>query len=101
MDAVNLIDHKRDGRVKGRSCLNGSKQKLYLKEFESVASPTVSLEGLMAHLLISAYEDRKCISFDVPCAFSQSNMTEEKLVLMKFKGQFVDMMCKVNPEFKP
>ena len=101
LDAVNLIDHKRDGRIKGRSCLNGSKQKSYLKEFESVASPTVSLEGLMAHLLISAYEERKCISFDVPGAFLQSDMAEEKLVLIKFKGQFVEMMCKVNPEYKP
>ena len=55
----------------------------------------------MAHLLISAYEDRKCISFDVPGAFLQSDMAEEKLVLIKFKGQFVDMMCKVNPKFNP
>ena len=100
LDAVNLIDLKRDGRVKGRSCLNGSKQKQYLKEFESVTSPTVSLEALVAHLLIGAHEEREFISFDVPGAFLQSEMAEDKLVLMKFKGQFVDMMTKVNPEYK-
>ena len=46
LDAVNLIELKRDGRVKARSCANGSKQRKFLKEYDSVASPTVSLEGL-------------------------------------------------------
>ena len=41
LDAVNLIKLKRCGKVKGRSCLNGSKQRKYLKPDESVASPTV------------------------------------------------------------
>ena len=100
LDEVNLIDLKQDGRVKGRSCLNGSKQKKYLKEFDSVVLPTVSLEALVAHLLIGAHEDRKFISFDIPEAFIQSDMAEDKLVLMKFKGQFADMMVTVNPEFK-
>ena len=45
LDAVNLIEPKRDGRLKGRSCANGSKQRSYLTEYDSVASPTVSLEG--------------------------------------------------------
>ena len=45
LDAVNIIELKRDGRVKGRSCANGSKQRSYLTEYESVTSPTVSLEG--------------------------------------------------------
>ena len=47
LDAVNLIELKRDGRLKGRSCANGSKQRSYLTEYDSVASPTVSLEGFL------------------------------------------------------
>ena len=92
LDAVNIIELKRDGRVKGRSCANGSKQRSYLTEYESVASPTVSLEGMMASLLIGAYERREHISYDVPGAFLQADMSEDKLVLLKFKGRMADMM---------
>ena len=31
LDVVNLIELKRDGAIKGRSCANGSKQRSYLK----------------------------------------------------------------------
>ena len=50
LDAVNIIELKRDGRLKGRSCANGSKQRSYLNEFDSVASATVSLEGIITTL---------------------------------------------------
>ena len=99
LDAVNIIELKRDGRIKGRSCANGSKQKLYLKEFDSVASPTVSLEGLFTMLLIAAYEGRKFISFDVPGAFLQADMVKDSTVLLKLRGQFAKMMCEVNPKY--
>ena len=101
LDAVNLIEEKRDGRIKLRTCANGSKQRQYSKEYESVASPTVGLESLMTALLIGAHEGRKFISFDVPGAFLQAEMAEDKLVLLKLRRQFVDMMCEINPEFKP
>ena len=39
LNAINLIKKKRDGTIKGRTCADGSKQHLYLKEHESVASP--------------------------------------------------------------
>ena len=99
MDAVNIIEEKRDGRVKGRTCANGSKQRQYLKEYESVASPTVGLESLITTLLTGVYEGRNFISFDVPGAFLQAEMSDYKLVLLKLKGKFVEMMCEINPEF--
>ena len=46
------------------------------KEYESVASPTVSLEGMMSIFLIGAYEGREHISFDVPGAFLQAEMPD-------------------------
>ena len=101
LDAVNIIEEKRDGRVKGRTCANGSKQRQYLQEYESVASPTVGQESLITTLLIGAYEGCKFISFDVPGAFLQAEMADDKLVLLKLKGKFVDMMCEINPEFIP
>ena len=100
LDAVNIIEEKRDGRVKGRTCANGSKQRQYLKEYETVASPTVGLESLVTTLLVGVHEGRNFISFDVPGAFLQAEMSDDKLVLLKLKGKFVDMMCEVNPEFE-
>ena len=99
LDAVNLIKLKRCGKVKGRSCLNGSKQRRYLKPDESVASPTVSLEALMSTLVIDAHEKRDVAIFDVPGAYLHAKFPKDKLVLMRLKDEFVDIMCKVNPEF--
>eukprot|EP00957_Ditylum_brightwellii_P055939 4238430-Ditylum_brightwellii.AAC.1 len=54
----------------------------------------------MTTLLIGSLEGRKFISFDVPGAFLQAEMVEDRLVLLKLKGDFVDMMCKINPKFE-
>ena len=78
LDAVNMIELKRDGGLKVRSCANGSKQRAYLTEYESVASPTVSLVDIFTALLIGAYEGREYISFDVPWAFLQAEMSDDK-----------------------
>ena len=56
LDPVNSIELKRDGRIKARSCANGSKQRKYLREYDLVASPTVSLEGIFTTMLIGAYK---------------------------------------------
>ena len=100
LDAVNLIDNKRSGKIKGRTCANGSKQKLYLKEDESIASPTLSLEGLLTTLAIDAHEKRDVAIFDVPGAYLHAEMPPDKQILLKLKGKFVDIMCDVNPEHK-
>ena len=92
LDAVNIIELERDGRLKGRSCANGSKQRSYLKEYDSVASPTVSLEGGFTMLLIGAHEGREHISFDVPGAFLQVEIPDDELVLLRFKGRMAEML---------
>ena len=56
LEAVNIIAEKRCGKLKGRTCADGSKQRRYLKHDESVASPTISLESLISTLLIDAHE---------------------------------------------
>ena len=100
LNAVNIIELKRDGIVKARPCANGSKQRIYLKEYDTVASPAVSLEGIFTTLLIGAYEEREFISFDIPGAFLQAEMSEDKLLLLKMNGRIAEMMCEVNPEYK-
>ena len=47
MPAVNLTKEKWDGVIKGRMCADGSGQRKYLKQDESVASPIAALESLI------------------------------------------------------
>eukprot|EP00957_Ditylum_brightwellii_P170412 12971900-Ditylum_brightwellii.AAC.1 len=47
LDMLNLIEEKRDGRIKGQTCANCSKQQQYLKYRDTLASPTVSIKGLI------------------------------------------------------
>ena len=67
--AVNLIEEKYNGDTKGKTCADGSKQRRYLKQDKSVASPTVGLESLFVTLLIDAYEGRDIGTYDVPKAY--------------------------------
>ena len=54
----------------------------------------------MGTLLIDAKEDRDVAIFDVPGAYLQAEMPAEKKLLMVFRGEFVDIMCEVNTEYK-
>jgi len=65
MRELNLKKEKRCGTIKGRTCANGSRQRQYLRLYESVESSTVSVESLFTTLLIDAYEGRDAV-FDVP-----------------------------------
>ena len=58
LDAVNMIELKRDGKMKDRSCANRFRQRSYLTEYESVASLKISFEGMMVMLLIDVHERR-------------------------------------------
>jgi hypothetical protein len=97
--AVNLIKIKRDGKVKGRTCADGSTQRKYVPRDEA-SSPTLSLEALMAILLINAYEERDTAIFDVPGAYLHAKIPDDKFAILKIEGEFVDIMCEVNPEYK-
>ena len=99
MEAVNLRKEKRDGTIKGRSCENGSNQKQYLKEGESVASPTCALESYMTSLVIDAYEERDIAIYDIPGAYLHAEMPEDKTMILKLKGKFVSIICDINPEY--
>ena len=68
LPAVNLIKEKRNGDIKGRTFINGSKQRKYLKQDESIASPTASLESLITTSLIDAYKGRDVATYDIPGA---------------------------------
>ena len=100
LEAVNIIAQKRCGKIKGRTCADGSKQRRYLKHDESVASPTISLESLIASLIIDAHEGRSVGIFDVPGAYLHAEIPKGKTILMKLRGEFVEIMCRVNPKYE-
>ena len=65
---------------------------------EEASSPTLSLEALLSMLIIFGHEQRSTAVFDVPGAYLHA--PPGKFVLLKITGEFVDIMCEVNPEFK-
>ena len=50
-----LLKEKRCGKIKGRTCADGSSQRAYIPR-EEATSPTVSMESLIATLIIDAKE---------------------------------------------
>jgi hypothetical protein len=100
LEAVNLIKEKRCGAIKGRSCADGSKQRKYLKPEESTYSPTCSTEALITTLVVDATEKRDVAICDIPGAYLQTELPPEKEIHMRLRGQFVDIMCEVNPVYK-
>ena len=100
LNAINLIKRKRDESLKGRTCADGSRQRAHMSEDESIYSPTVTTEGLLTSMAIAVFEGRDTATFDVPGAYLHAEMPEGKTILMRFKDEFVDIMCKVNPEHK-
>ena len=71
-----------------------------MKEGETISSPTVLNEVLLGKLVIDALEEHDVGIFDVPGAYLQAEMPKEKNMLMKFRGDFVEIMCDVNPQYK-
>ena len=101
LDAVSLIKKKRNGDSKGRTCYNGAKQRRYVKAGEITYSPTLSLVSILIPLAIDAYEGRDVAIVAVPGAYLHADMpqTEGETVLLKLKGDFVNIMCSVNEQF--
>jgi hypothetical protein len=95
--AVNLINEKRSGKLKGRTCAYGRSQRSkYTKE--ETTSPTVSTDALMISLMIDAKERRDVATADIEGAYLHVDM--EDFVLLKLVGEAVNIMCQVNPKYE-
>ena len=60
----------------------------------------MSLESIIATLVIDAYERRHVVIADVSGAYLHAEMPSDKRVLLKLVGKFIDIMCEVNLEYK-
>ena len=72
-----FLKKKRCGRIKGRGCADGRKQREHTPK-EDASSPTVAIESLMLSCAIDAMEGQDVATVDIPGAFMQADM--DKLV---------------------
>ena len=63
-----FLKRKRCGKVKGRGCADGRKQRVYIAKEESTA-PTASIEEVFLTAVKDALEGREVAVLDVPGAF--------------------------------
>ena len=89
-----FLKKKRNGRIKGRGCADGRKQRLHTSK-EDASSPTVAIEAVMLSCVIDAYERRDVGIVDIPGAFMQAAMDE--LVHMKVEGKMAELLVRINP----
>ena len=55
---------------------------------------------MVARLIIDAHEGIVVAMIYVPGEYLNSDIPKDKLILLNIKGNFVDIMCEVNPEHK-
>jgi Reverse transcriptase (RNA-dependent DNA polymerase) len=92
-----FLKQKRCGKIKGRGCADGRKQRLYKTKEES-SSPTVSIEALFLTCMIDAMEDRYVVTCDIPGAFMHADIDE--LIHIKLEGELVDLLIRLDATYK-
>ena len=87
------LKKKGDGRIKGRGCADGRKQRSYIDKSEA-ASPTVSVEAVFITSTIDACEDRDVGVADIPGAYLHTDLDEN--TLLRFEGAMAELLTKIN-----
>ena len=90
-----FLKRKRCGKIKGRGCADGRKQRAYIAREDSTA-PTVSTEVVFLTAVIDSMEDWDVAVLDVPGAFMQADIDE--LVHVRFTGEMVKMLLDIDKE---
>ena len=90
-----FLKRKRCGKVKGRGCADGRKQRAYIAKEESTV-PMVSTEAVFLTAVIDALESREVAVLDVPGSFMQADIDE--LVHMRFTGEMVSTLLQIDSE---
>jgi len=90
-----FLKRKRCGKVKGRGCADGRKQRAYTAR-EDASSPTVvATEAVFLTAVIDALEGRDVAVIDVPGAFMQTADMDE-LVHVRFTGKILDLLLEID-----
>jgi hypothetical protein len=100
MESLIFITEKKDGRIKARTCANGSTQREYTERNEA-ASPTALTESHLITAVIDAKQGRDIMTADIPNAFVQTEIETKAngdRTIMKIRGQLVDMLVDIAPQ---
>ncbi len=89
-----FLKQKRSGRIKGRGCADGRKQRL-CKTKEETSAPTVATESLFLSCAIDAKERRTVVTTDMPGAFMQTDVDE--VTHVRLEGPLASLLAKVDP----
>jgi hypothetical protein len=90
-----FLKRKRCGKVKGRGCADGRKQRAWTDKADS-SSPTIATAAMFLTVIVDAMEGRDVAVVDVPGAFMQADMDE--LVHVRFTGLMVDKLLEIDYE---
>ena len=93
-----FLKQKRDGSIKGRTVAGGNKQRDFISK-EEVSSPTVSTEAVLLSCIIDAEENRDVAVIDIPNAFIQTRVEDEKdMVIIRVRGLLAEMLVDIAPD---
>jgi hypothetical protein len=93
-----FLTKKHDGLVKARKVAGGNKQRDYVAK-EDASLPTCATESVLLSCAIDAKEKRESAVVDIPNAFIQTVVEDEKdKVVIRIRGMMVDVLCKIAPE---
>jgi hypothetical protein len=97
-----FLKEKRDKTIKGRTVAGGNKQRDYISKEDS-SLPTVATESVLLSCIIDAEEGRDVAVIDIPNAFIQTPVEDEKdMAFIKIRGVLVDILCEIAPDvYKP
>jgi hypothetical protein len=99
MESLIFLTEKKDGRIKARTCANGSTQREYTNR-EEAASPTAMTESHLITAVIDAKQGRDVMTADIPNAFVQTEVEQRsdgEKIIMKIRGTLVDMLVDISP----
>jgi hypothetical protein len=89
------LKQKRNGKIKGRGCADGRKQRVYKSKEES-SSPTVAIESLFLTATIDAKEGRSTVTCNIPGAFLHADMDE--VLHMRIDGPMAKLLLDIDRE---
>ena len=93
---VQLIKEKKNGTIKGRTCVNGSRQRQYTPEDEA-SSPIVSIEGLYPTAAIDTAESRYVAICNIAGASLKADMDGQVIIILQ--DHEVDDLINANKKY--
>ena len=88
-----FLKEKRDEKMKARTVAGGNKQRGYISKDDVDSTTTVDIQSVLLTCIIDAQERRGVAVIDVPNAFIQTRIEDEKdMAFIKIRSALVDIL---------